>query len=91
MKRVTTTILRHWLDEIVAGRKTVEYRDVKPYWTKRLEGIETPFELRIINGMRRNAPEATLLIERVSKSDGRYELHIARVLDVRNMEHTPKN
>ena len=29
-------LTHHWYDLIESGRKTVEYREVKPYWTKRL-------------------------------------------------------
>ena len=48
MKRITTTIKRFWLDKILDGTKKIEYRKVKPYWSKRLEGITMPFELRQI-------------------------------------------
>lgn len=30
------TLTRKWFDLIRAGKKTVEYRDCKPYWRKRL-------------------------------------------------------
>lgn len=30
MKTITTTIKREWLREIAAGRKRVEYREIKP-------------------------------------------------------------
>jgi hypothetical protein len=33
--RITTTIEREWLAEIIAGTKKIEYRQIKPYWTKR--------------------------------------------------------
>ena len=29
-------IKKQWFDEILAGRKKIEYREVKPYWTSRL-------------------------------------------------------
>ena len=32
---ITTTIEREWLAEIIAGTKKIEYRRIKPYWTKR--------------------------------------------------------
>ena len=34
--RITTTIERQWLAEIIAGTKKIEYRRIKPYWTKTL-------------------------------------------------------
>ena len=27
---------KHWYEKIKSGEKTIEYREVKPYWTKRL-------------------------------------------------------
>jgi len=35
--RITTTIDREPLAQIVAGTKDIEYRRIKPYWTGRLE------------------------------------------------------
>ena len=83
MKRITTTIKREWLSKIIAGTKSVEYREVKPYWTKRLAGINCPFELRLVNGMSKSAPEASLRIDRVTIGE-EYELHIGAVLRTRN-------
>jgi hypothetical protein len=87
MKRITTTIKREWLDKIVAGTKKVEYREIKPYWTERFDGIEFPFELRLINGMSKKAPEATLLISRITTvlPTNEYALHIAKVLSTKNL------
>jgi len=28
--------MRKWFDEILAGTKKFEYREIKPYWTRRL-------------------------------------------------------
>lgn len=86
MDRLTTTIERQWLREIVAGTKKTEYREIKKYWTERLAKVGRPFELRLINGMQRGAPEATVLITRVRKNSGtgQYELRIGRVLSVKN-------
>jgi hypothetical protein len=30
------TLMKRWFDEILAGTKKFEYREIKPYWTKRL-------------------------------------------------------
>jgi hypothetical protein len=30
--RITTTIEREWLAEIIAGTKKIEYCQIKPYW-----------------------------------------------------------
>jgi hypothetical protein len=82
LDRITTTIMREYLAEIVAGTKRVEYREIKSYRKKRLESRPTPFELRLINGMRPHAPEVTVLVDRVrtNRREGVYELHIKKVL-----------
>jgi hypothetical protein len=86
--RLTTTIERVFLREIVAGRKKVEYRALKPYWTKRLYSVGRPFELRLINVMQKAAPEVTVLISRVVEDQklGHYRLHKTRVLSVKNWD-----
>ena len=86
MKTLTTTIKRQFLREIIAGTKTIEYRDIKPYWDKRLANYEPPFLLRLINGRRKDVPEATIEVIKVKKNRwrGYYELHLGRVIDVKN-------
>ena len=80
--RITTTIEREWLAQIVAGTKKIEYRQIKPYWTKRFAKVSLPFELRLLNGKNPPGPEVTVLIHRITK-DRRareYRLHIKKVL-----------
>lgn len=40
--RITTTIEREWLAEIIADTKKIEYRQIKPYWTKRFAKVFLP-------------------------------------------------
>jgi hypothetical protein len=84
--RITTTIKRQWLRDIVAGRKKVEYREIKPYWTRRLATVASPFELRLINGMSPTAPEVTVVVTTVRRNrrSRQYELRLGRILNVRN-------
>lgn len=35
-KTLTLNVCKQWFDMIVAGEKTEEYREIKPYWIKRL-------------------------------------------------------
>lgn len=83
MKRITTTIKRQFLDEIIAGTKRVEYREIKPYWNRKFANILLPFELRLINGMSKRAPEVTVLITQITIGD-EYELWIGSVLSVKH-------
>jgi hypothetical protein len=86
MHRITTTIKREFLAAIVAGRKKIEYRELKPYWTKKLEGVKAPFELHLVNGMSTNAPRVLVEVCRVRKDSRRnqYELHLGKILEVKH-------
>ena len=86
--RITTTIKREWLARIIAGTKKIEYRQIKPYWTKRFAKVSVPFELRLRNGMNPPVPEVTLLIHRITKDRraGEYRLHIKKVLEFKNWD-----
>ncbi len=65
--RITTTIEREWLAQIIAGTKKIEYRQIKLYWTKRFRKVALPFELRLLNGMTPPVPEVTVLIHKITK------------------------
>jgi hypothetical protein len=90
--RITTTIKRQWLAQIIEGTKRIEYREIKPYWTKRLKGITSPFELRLINGMNPPVPEVTVLIRKVTvdRREGVYELHIKKVMGSKHWDKRRK-
>jgi hypothetical protein len=75
--RITTTIEREWLAQIIAGTKKIEYRQIKPYWTKRFEKVTAPFELRLLNGMNRPVPEVTVLIHKITKDRRRWRITVA--------------
>jgi hypothetical protein len=94
--RITTTIEREWLAEIIAGTKKIEYRQIKPYWTKRFAKVSLPFELRLLNGMNPPVPEVTVLIHRITKDQraGEYRFHIKKVLNYKhwgNRRRKPKS
>lgn len=69
------TLERKWFEEILAGEKTVEYREHKPYWTQRLMNKDNTIrEYKYIlfkNGYSKDCP--TMLVEwdgmYVGKSD----------------------
>lgn len=64
----------------------IEYRQIKPYWTRRFAKVSLPFELRLLNGMNPPVPEVTVLIHRITKDRraGEYRLYIKKVLGFRN-------
>jgi hypothetical protein len=82
MNVVTANIQREWLARIVAGSKKIEYRSANPYWLRRLWNAgPPPFQLRLINGMKPDSPEATVLVERmdIDLLLGSIRFHIKKV------------
>lgn len=46
-KRILFNLERKWYDEIAKGAKCVEYREIKPHWTKRLHNaLHIPNDLK---------------------------------------------
>lgn len=86
--KLTTTIKRPWLAEIIEGTKKIEYRQIKPYSAKRLKSVTTPFELRLLNGMIPPLREVTVLIHRITmnRRSGNYELHIRQILGFKHSD-----
>jgi len=84
LNTLTANIQREWLARILDGSKKIEYRDATDYWLSRLERVgPPPFRLRLINGMRPDSPEATLLVGRVDIDvlTGQIRLHIKEILE----------
>ena len=65
------TLHRKWFDEILSGRKKIEYREIKPYWTKRLfnsDGSRKPYAKIIFrNGYSKKAPEMIVVLKGIKK------------------------
>src|ERR1700721_2529116 len=87
--RITTTIEREWLAQIIAGTKKIEYRQIKPFWKKRFAKVSVPFELRLLNGRNPPVPEVTVLIHRITKDRhaGEYQLHIRKFLGFKHWDN----
>jgi seryl-tRNA(Sec) selenium transferase len=91
MDKLTTTIKREWLAQIADRTKRVEYREIKPYWERRLSKVEVPFLLRLINGMQPKAPEITVTVTKVRRNgrSGNFELMLGRIVELKywNVKH----
>jgi hypothetical protein len=86
MDKITTTIKREWLAKIANRTKRIEYRELKPYWVKRLSRVQVPFLLRLINGMQANAPEITVVVAKVRKNSrsGHFELVLGKIVELKH-------
>jgi len=77
------TLKKKWFDLIKAGEKKVEYREIKPYWKKRLfdengEGIKYDFII-FRNGYSKDAPKMTVEFKGVRVGPEYYEIDLGKV------------
>jgi ASC-1-like (ASCH) protein len=80
------TLQKQWFDQIAAGTKKTEYREVKSYWTTRLfdaAGRPKPFDTIIFrNGYAPTSPRMRVEFKGLTVVDGLYAIRLGRVLDV---------
>jgi hypothetical protein len=92
MDTITTTLRRKPFAQIIDRTKRIEYREIKRYWTTRLERVKAPFRLVLRNGMDHPVPVLTVRIDRITLSPkgkvrkGTYALHIGRALKVEHWD-----
>ncbi|MBF4991074.1 ASCH domain-containing protein [Methylophilus sp. QUAN] len=89
MKILYLTLTKEWFDLIVSGVKTVEYREIKPYWAKRLlnkDGTPKHFDaVHFRNGYGRSNPNALLEYQGLGVGRGRVEWGAPPDKDVFNL------
>jgi hypothetical protein len=66
---LTLRIARTPFAAILDGSKTVEYRDAKRHYDRRIRSLEAPFPVRLIAGYAADAPEAVVTCERVEREE----------------------
>ena len=71
-KKLHLTIARKWFTMIALGIKKEEYREIKPHWTKRIEGKE--FDTVVFwNGTGHKFPQLEIELHSIGKGFGRQE------------------
>jgi len=87
MKTLHLTLKKKWFDLILAGKKKVEYREIKPYWTQRLldkEDKAKKFDvIEFRNGYSKDARKMKVEWKglKVKKS---YEIEVGKIIKVGN-------
>jgi len=76
------TLIKKYFDLIASGKKIKEYRDIKPYWTKRLLGKSFD-EIYFKNGYSKNAPFMRVEFKGMEKRD-KYVISLGKVLEIKN-------
>lgn len=68
MKVLHLTLKKKWFDMIASGVKKEEYREIKPYWDRRLNGDYDVVCFR--NGYRKDSPKVLLELRKISTGLG---------------------
>jgi hypothetical protein len=92
MELLHLTLKKKWFDMIVSGEKKEEYREIKPYWIKRLRhGHSKHKAIKFRNGYAKDAPTITVKLTGITRGIGYKEwgapkhtvfiLHLGKVID----------
>jgi len=63
VKVLHLTLKKKWFDMIASGEKSEEYRELKPYWHKRLNKSYDVIQFR--NGYAKDAPRITVELREI--------------------------
>ena len=69
MKILHLTLKKKWFDMIASGEKREEYREIKPYWNKRLTN-KSYDAILFRNGYSKNAPKVLVKLDGIMTSLG---------------------
>lgn len=82
------TLHKKWFNQILEGTKKIEYREIKPYWTRRLFNEDkSPKEYDVIifrNGYNKNSPIMKVKFLGINITD-KYEIILGRILETENI------
>ena len=69
MRILHLTLKKKWFDMISSGIKKEEYREIKPYWNRRL-GLNKFDVVCFRNGYAKNSPRIILELKRIERGLG---------------------
>ena len=82
------TLFRKWFDEILEGKKKIEYRDKKEYWKKRLfnqdGSVKNYDKIVFTNGYGSNRPRIEIKFLGVKESQDKYEIILGDIINKLN-------
>ena len=88
-KTLYLTLHKKWFEQILKGVKKMEYRDIKPYWTKRLfdkNGKPKKYtEILFKNGYSNNCPWMRVKFLGLEIGNGKYSIKLGQVIKARNI------
>ena len=84
MKILHLNLYRKYFDAILEGDKVVEYRDITPYWSKRLEGRHYDV-IQFRNGYAKDAPSMVVEYKGMYVSGSEYAIVLGNILETKNV------
>ena len=84
MRVLHLNLYRKYFDAILKGTKTIEYRDITPYWSKRLEGRYYDV-IKFRNGYAKVAPEMVVENKGIDIDNGKYAIQLGEILESKNV------
>ena len=84
MSTLKIIIKGEYFDQIKAGTKKIEYRDITPFWTSRLynNGKKREYDnIEFINGYNKDARRMIVEYKGVSKKAGLYNIDLGEILE----------
>lgn len=98
-KIASMPIKKEWFDMILRGEKKEEYREHKPYWSKRLFGKNIT-HLKLINGYGRDKPYLIIELDGIGVGYGKEEwgaipgeeyfiLELGKIIERGNINESP--
>lgn len=94
MKILHFTLSKRWFEMIVRGEKREEYREIKDYWIKRLEGKDYD-AIQFRNGYSPTSPTVLVYLNRIVKRVGKpewgapehpvYVLKLGAIIEAKNV------
>jgi len=85
MKTLHLNLYRKYFDAILKGDKKIEYREITPYWSKRLEGRHYDV-IQFRNGYRKDAPEMIVKFEGMYVSGSDYAIVLGNIMESKNVK-----
>jgi len=91
MKKVLhLNLYRKYFDQILKGEKTTEYREVTPYWSKRLEGRDYDV-IQFRNGYAKVAPMMIVEFKGMGivtfQTTSTYAIELGEILETKNVAY----
>lgn len=88
------TLKKKWFDLIASGKKKFEYREIKPYWEKRLfdeHGLRYYDYIIFRNGYRKDSPKLFVEYKAFSiktfEGKNHYALHLGKIIKTLNINN----